>query len=103
MKTIITSVLGNEFGRTVAKVFGDNPLVRSGAAALAARIATRSLPVTIAVAGAGLAARYFYNRKQEANAETARRSAAARKGAAKRKSTSSPRAKSTRSAQPAAA
>lgn len=65
MKSLLSTLAAGKFAKALGGTAGNLPIFETGAAAMAARIAARSLPLTLAVAGAGLALAYW-NRKSDA-------------------------------------
>lgn len=59
MRSIGTLLLSGHVADSVARLLPNNPLLRGGAATLAARWAMRSIPAALALAAAGAAYRHF--------------------------------------------
>lgn len=58
MKSLSSLLLSGHIADTIARIT-PNPILRSGATAIAARWAMRSVPAALAVVAAGAAYRYF--------------------------------------------
>lgn len=84
--------LAGPVAKTFANVLPQSPLLRSGVAAIGMRYALRSMPVALAVLGAGAALKYYLGRDDRAAVKPARtRHASAAK--AKPKAKAKPRTK----------
>jgi len=66
MNFLATNLVARHVAETAARVAGNNPLVRTGAGAIAARWALRSIPAGLALVAAGTALRYYLDRKKKA-------------------------------------
>ena len=66
MKTIFSTLLAGHAAQTALKVLGNSPLMKLGAASLAARVAAASLPLTVVMLGAGYALDRYIKRGNSA-------------------------------------
>ncbi|WP_296674618.1 hypothetical protein [Novosphingobium sp.] len=80
MKSFTSLLLSGQIADTIERLVPDNPLLRSGATAIAARWAVRSVPAALAIVAAGAAYRYLTKDnaapKRKISARTARTGAA---------------------------
>lgn len=82
MKSLSSLLLSGHIADTIARIT-PNPLLRSGATAIAARWAMRSVPAALAVVAAGAAYRYF-TKDDTAGTSKSSSSSTGRKNRAKR-------------------
>lgn len=101
MKSLSSLLLSGHIAETIARIT-PNPLLRSGASALAVRWAMRSVPAALAVVAAGAAYRYFTKDSDRSSRKSPARSASHRKAPAKR-SVAKSRSASSKNAPAAAA
>lgn len=66
MNFLTTTLVGRHVAETAARLAGNNPLIRTGASAIATRWALRSLPAGLALVAAGTALRYYLDRRKKA-------------------------------------
>lgn len=82
MRSIGKMLLSGHVADSVARILPDNPILRGGAATLAARWAMRSIPAALTLVAAGAAYRHFIADRKPANPQRKRTSG----GSAKRPS-----------------
>jgi len=69
MNFLATNLVARHVAETAARIAGNNPLVRTGAGAIAARWALRSVPAAVALVAAGTAIRYYLDSKRRLEQE----------------------------------
>lgn len=69
MNFLATNLVARHVAETAARIAGNNPLVRTGAGAIAARWALRSVPAAVALVAAGTAIRFYLDRKRRLEQE----------------------------------
>lgn len=73
MRSIGKLLLSGHVADSVARLLPDNPILRGGAATLAARWAMRSIPAALVIVAAGAAYRHFSADKKPATAPKKRK------------------------------
>ena len=79
MKPLLTSLIGSQLVDRVGKLAGNNPLLQIGAASLAMRLVTRSLPLGLVLIGATAAYERYLKTKQDDKKPAASKRAPARR------------------------
>lgn len=88
MKTLFTSALAGKLADQASSLFGSNPLVKLGAAGIAARVAAASLPLALVAFGAVT----YFERKQKGKKAAKPRTKSARSSAKGQQKTGKPAA-----------
>lgn len=70
MNFLATNLVARHVAETAARLAGNNPLVRTGAGAIAARWALRSIPAGLALVAAGTALRYYLDHRKKMEQQT---------------------------------
>lgn len=102
MKSLSSLLLSGHIAETIARIT-PNPLLRSGASALAVRWAMRSVPAALAVVAAGAAYRYFTKDGAATKRKPASRTTSHRKAPAAKRTASKSRTGRAKAAPAAAA